>query len=89
MSSEMTWFFDELDGYVKTQYRCFVAEMFLSEAQDEHIVCFRPVDVIRDSPDQFACRYLRISVGEVNAAQREKRLTDSITEKLKQLKALE
>jgi len=81
MSSDRAWFFKNLDGYTRTQFQCFVAEMTLSDDECEYVFCFRPTDAVRGSPDQYACRYLEIEVEEVKAARREKRLTDSIAEK--------
>jgi hypothetical protein len=64
--------------------------MFPSEDQAVYIVCFRPAGGVRDLPsEQSPCRYLRIAVADVKAAHREERLTDTITEMLVELKALE
>jgi len=80
--SDREWFFKKLDDYARKQYQCFVAEMFPSKDQAEYIICFRPVDVVRDSSEQYACRYVSIAVADVDAAHQEDRLTDSISEKL-------
>ncbi len=56
MSSDREWFFEALDEHARKRYRCFVAEMFLSEDQGEYIVCFRPEHAVRGSSDQYACR---------------------------------
>jgi len=89
MPSDKEWFFRQLDSYVRTIYRCFVGEMFPSKDQTHYTVCFRPLDVFRGSPEQYARRYLSIAVAVVSAAHREERLTEMITEKLAKLKALE
>lgn len=90
MPSDNEWFFRQLDSYMRTHYRCFVAEMFLSEDQAEYIVCFRPVGGVRGLPsERYSVRHLRFAVADVKAAHREEQLTDTITEKLVELKALE
>jgi hypothetical protein len=90
MPLDKEWFFRQLDSYVRTHYRCFVAELFPSENQAEYIVCFRPLGGVRGLPsEQYPFRYLNIAVADVSAAHREERLTETITEKLGELEASE
>lgn len=83
MSSDSEWFFEQLDGYARKQYLCFVAELFLNDDQTSYYVCFRPTNAVQSSADRYACKYLQIEVGQVRTACREQRLTDWITERLK------
>lgn len=90
MRAEKEWFFRQLDSYVRTHYRCFVAELFPSEDQAEYIVCFRPLGGVRGLPSElYLFRYLNIAVADASAPRREERLTETITEKLVKLETLE
>jgi hypothetical protein len=59
--------FTLLDQYARSKHRCFVAEMFLSDAKTEYVLCFRPAEIRKESPDRFACKYLRIPLEDVRA----------------------
>lgn len=68
MSSDSKWFFEESDAYARRRYHCFVAELDLNEDKGEYRVCFRPIHAAPGSPDQYACRYIRIDLDDVKAA---------------------
>ena len=78
MTAEETRAFTLLDTYARTKHRCFVAEMDLNKSGAEYILCFRPTDVSRDSPDRFACRYLHIEATRLRAAGETPYLPSSI-----------
>ena len=89
MITDMEWLFRQLDSYVRAHYGCFVAELFPSGHEAEYIICFRPTDTVRGLPsEQSSCRYVRVAAADVEAAHDEDRLTDTITAKLAELKAL-
>ena len=81
-SSKEARIFKALDHYARDKHQCFVAEMFLSKAGAEYIFCFRPADGGKDSPGRFACRYLRIQIGEIESIAQTEIIPISVAEKL-------
>lgn len=82
MTSEETQVFKLLDEYSMDRHSCFLTEMFLNETKTAYRLCFRPIDVKIDSPDRYACRYLRLDLSQVRTAAEEGTLTASITDEL-------
>lgn len=82
MTSEETRVFKLLDGYSRDRHRCFLSEMFLNEAKTAYTLCFRPVNVKRESPDRSAYRYVHFEVSQVKTAAEKEMLTGSMTEEL-------
>jgi hypothetical protein len=74
--------FKLLDQYARSAHLCFVAEMFPNEAGTEYTACFRPVNTNRNSPNQFDCRYFRLSDHEVEALTETNALSASIADKI-------
>jgi hypothetical protein len=71
-----------LDDYSRNHHRCFMAEMFLNETRTEYILCFRPMDTKSDSPDRYACQYLRLKTEDADLAAQTNQLSISICEML-------
>ena len=82
MTLEETNCFKTLDGYSRTRHRCFLAEMDLNPSQAYYSLCFRPTGVTKDSPNRYACLYLRINAEEVRTAGQQQVLPASVIEML-------
>jgi hypothetical protein len=73
--------FKLLDRYARSQYQCFLAELFPGlEDESQYYLCFRPTDVCKDSADRYACRYLTVELAELKKSRKEKKLTASIAQ---------
>lgn len=82
-SSEEGLIFKLLDDYSRTRHHCFLAEMFLDRVQTEYFLCFRPTsDHPNPNPSNYACRYLRVEIGEVQTIDTTGKLTASIIQRL-------
>jgi hypothetical protein len=79
---EETNCFKMLDEYSRTRHRCFLAEMDLNAFQAYYSLCFRPTGGTEDSPNRYACLYLRINAEEVKNAGKQQVLPASITQML-------
>jgi hypothetical protein len=86
MTEEEMKTFELLDAYADRQHHCFVAEFFLNKNQTEYIVCLRPKEGNRNSPNRFVCVYLRIEPEQVITTARSNALTlviiDEVNSKL-------
>lgn len=82
MTSDETKFFQLVDAYSRSRYRCFVAEMFPTVEHQEYTVCLRPIDRSLESPERSDCRYLRIHAAEVRTAGQSGVLGLSMSEEL-------
>jgi hypothetical protein len=71
-----------LDRYSRTRHRCFLAEMDLNASQADYPLCFHPTGGTKDSPNRYACLYLRINGEEVKTAGQQPVLPASITQML-------
>jgi hypothetical protein len=80
MSAVETKLFKLLDHYSRARQKCFLAEMFLDESEEEYVLCFRPADARIDSPNRYACRYLRILAEEASAIAKEGVLSVDVVE---------
>jgi len=80
--SEEARFFEVIDAYSRSQYRCFVSEMFPNETATEYVLCFRPVDAQMESPNRYACQYARIKNDEVRSVGAIGVLPDFLVERL-------
>jgi hypothetical protein len=90
MTENETRFFELLDNYSRSRYRCFVSELFLNPEGTDYTICFRPTDVKKGSPNQSACAYLRVELGQARIATQEKTLTSTLVEELdRKLRPLE
>lgn len=72
--------FKLLDGYSRAHHACFLAEMFPSGT--DYWLCFRPTGVNKESPNRYACRYLKIGLEEMSTAALSGALPISIAETL-------
>lgn len=81
---EETNCFKMLDEYSRRRHACFLAEMDLNPAQGYYSLCFRPTEMTKDSPNRYACLYLRLNAGEVKAAGQQQVLPASISRVLDQ-----
>jgi len=82
MTSQYAQLFTLLNNYSRKHYQCFLAELFLNKDQSEYMLCFRPTGGNKESPNRYACRYLRIDVAEAGSAAQSGSLPPSIIEKL-------
>jgi hypothetical protein len=71
-----------LDRYSRTRHRCFLAEMDLNASQAYYSLCFRPTGGTKDSPNRYACLYLRINAEELKTAGQQHVVPASITQML-------
>jgi hypothetical protein len=77
--------FQLLDDFSRSKHQCFLAELFPNEGRAEYVLCFRPVNISRDSLDPMMFyRYLYISVVELRVAAESRVLPALIVEKLNQ-----
>jgi hypothetical protein len=67
-SPEGKQLFKLLDDCSRRHHQCFLAEMLLNEERTEYILCFRPTQVGKDSPNRYACQYLHLGISEANIA---------------------
>lgn len=92
-SADETIFFERVDEYARTNFRSFLTEMFLNEPKTEYTLCFRPIGVSRESPEHYACRYVRVPALEAALSVRQQLLTrpilESLTKPLEELAMLE
>jgi hypothetical protein len=82
MTSAERKFFQMVDKYSRNCHKFFVAEMDLEESCTEYRLCFRPMNVTRDSPHRYACRYLTIAADEVRTIGKAGVLSASFVEEL-------
>lgn len=71
--------FKLLDSYARDRHKCFLAEMSLS-TDGKYALCFRPTAARKNSPKQYACRYLHLGADEVRAVGRKGEVPNTITE---------
>ena len=77
MTSYSKQLFQLLDTYAKSHYQYFLAEMFLNRTGTEFILCFRPTESNRNSPDRYACRYLQLPIKEAGIAEQQNMLSSA------------
>jgi hypothetical protein len=70
--------FQLLDGFLRSQHQCFVAEMFLNDAKTEYTLCLRPLRVDGGSPNRYACRYVRLERVEAENVSQTEVLTRAV-----------
>ena len=74
--------FEFLDHYVRTKHNCFLAELDLTSDGRCYQLCFRPLREDHNSPNRYACRYLRFAVEECALVIVDGTLTAVIAESL-------
>jgi len=74
--------FKMLDGYSRSNHKCFLAEMDLNVAKGVYALCFSPLGVSSNSPNRYACRYLYATVEDLMSAAHAGELPQSISEML-------
>ena len=53
--------FKLIEDYSRSRHSCFIAEFFKPKKDDSnYLLCFRPTGGSKESPNRYACRYLRI-----------------------------
>ena len=67
-----------LDEYSRRHYKWFVTELFLDPKQPEYLVCFRPVQGGKESPNRYECVYLAISTPEAESGVRHGALSEAL-----------
>ncbi len=82
MTLQETRVFKLLDDYSRNRHNCFLAEMFLNQAQTAYTLCFRPVNKNKNSPDRYACRYLHLEASELKIAAEKGSIGASTIEEL-------
>jgi hypothetical protein len=82
MTEDETRFFELLDNYSRSRYRCFVSELFLNPEATNYTICFRPADVKKGSQNQSTCAYLRVELAQARIVIQEKTLTSKLIEEL-------
>lgn len=82
MTQEESKFFELLDCYARSKYRCFLAEMNLNRFKANYTLCFRPTGGGKDSLDRYACRYLSVGVEVAGTAGQRNALPIAGTEML-------
>jgi hypothetical protein len=81
-SSEGAIVFRLFDEYSRKKHHCFIVEFFPERGKSGYILCFRPTDGTKDSPNRYAYRYLHIGSGEIQEAAKNNELPASVTELL-------
>src|SRR5215469_11383792 len=75
-------FFTIVDVYARTRHRCFLTEMSPGTKDTGYSLCFRPLGLTMDSPNRYACKYIRVTIEQVRVVGEGNTLSVSLTGKL-------
>lgn len=81
MTPDETRFFQLVDDYARTRYRCFLAEMDLWTQESGYNLCFRPVEGPNPS-GRYAYKYLMVPTEQIEFAGRREHLAASLVDRL-------
>jgi hypothetical protein len=72
--------FTLLDDYSRLMHKCLLTEFFWVEKQRLHYLCFRPLGLVPDSPNRYACKYVTLDSEKVRAITLARSLPASVTQ---------